>query len=179
VVADDGPAAASLVTAASVAYFGEVKDLVLHASRDELASRSAATRIQVLILRQLLEPERLRAMSSEEVMAFAVTSKAIGEDLRSYDEIADVVVEGDHAVGLRAAWGRPDAYPLHLRREDGVWRFDLIPTVERMDEDFRRLAAGSHRHEETLARELVQLHTRRPLLREHLVPPFERETETR
>jgi hypothetical protein len=170
VVANDGVAAAPWVTAGTHAYFGRLRDLALFAQAAKLRERSPIERMHVLVLRQLLEEERLAEMSPREVFAFAVSNRIVGEDLRDYDAIGDVSIERDRAVGRRSAFGRSDDHRIHLVRQDGEWRVDLIPTIEEMNGDLRKLAVSTARSEEALIREIVQLFTEKPLKPEHLRP---------
>ena len=79
VMANDGPAAAALVSKATVDWYGKTQDLALHANKDEVQGLGPLEKIQVLASRQRVPLNELRTMSPAQLVAYSVSHGWMGK----------------------------------------------------------------------------------------------------
>jgi hypothetical protein len=163
-MSDDGGAIVHLVSGASVAHYGRLREVAMASAGSEAALQRFVDRMQVQMLRKLVAAERLAGMSPSEVVAYAFENRMLGEDLESSSGLDRVVVEGDVATARHVARGRPVGAPWRevtfgFRREQDQWRLDLLHTLDVMEAQFHDVAATSGRKPEELAETIVGVFT--------------------
>ncbi|HEU0298480.1 MAG TPA: hypothetical protein VFR37_03480 [Longimicrobium sp.] len=129
----DGAAAVQRVTRASRGYYARMRDLAVTAPEAQVRAAPLMDRITILMLRHRVSPDELRALQGDAVFAYTVDHAWVNADTfreRPQPTDADVFGAGDRAVMLR-----PDVNTAFVR-EDGVWRLDLMPVLERASAEF-------------------------------------------
>jgi type II secretory pathway component PulC len=140
------PACFDLLSRSGKSYYPRMRRLALHADAAELQGLPVVDQLQVLFLRGMLEPKELEAMSEPRLLLFALEQGFIGANLRSKDELREVVVGSEDARGRLYKFGldaRPERGFQYFVREDGTWRVDLRGELERLRSDFDAFAARS------------------------------------
>lgn len=169
-LADEGPAIPSLVTRASVEHYGRLRreatsgDPPALGQQDEGDSLRLVDRMQIRMLRRLVDAKELAAMSPADVVAYAFQSRMLGEEFESSSTLDRIVIEGDVATARHLARGRAVGSPhregtFRLVNQDGEWRLDLLHTLDLMEAQIGDLAASSDISREEIADNIVQVFT--------------------
>lgn len=122
----DGARAAGLLSAMDASHLAWMRDLALHAPIEELSLHPTVNQLLVLRLRQYVPAEELRAMSGEQVLAFALSHGWLGRDVVAHVELGGIEVQGDGALADLIVSGRPHEWRHLFLRENGQWRFELL-----------------------------------------------------
>jgi hypothetical protein len=131
ILTSDGAAAADLVTGGSHDYYRGLADKALTLDRQELHEIHLGDRLNAMLLRHSLKAEKLRSMSGEEVVAYAVDHGWIGREGADRLQLGGYVLEGDTASGsILRPDGQASAYTMDFVKEDGRWLLDLVALVE-------------------------------------------------
>ncbi len=162
---DEGEAVAALVTPESVAHYGRLA----RAARGEGAPTLAdaprhVDRMQVEMLRKLVGPEKLAAMTSRGAVVYAFEGRMLGEEFETSSTLDRVLIEGDSATARHVARGRPVGAPyreatLRFVRVEGEWRVDLLHTLDLMEAQLHDLVASSGEPVEEVAERIVGMFT--------------------
>lgn len=120
--ANDGAEAARWVTRASLDHYARLARLAVHATEAELRAGRPADLFMVLLLRHEAPPAMLRTLSGDSVLAFLVR-RDIAPAPRTGSRKP---VWGNDEVRVARAGGTDFYY----RREDGRWKWDMMPLVE-------------------------------------------------
>jgi hypothetical protein len=130
IVADDGPAAAALLSTGTVEWYGKVLDLTLHGSSEEIEQLGTLEKLQVLGFRQRVPVDELRAMSPRELFAYAVRRGWVGKPNVGSTEIGAITVTDDTAVARALFAGKDSGQQYRFVREGDRWLFDQLPTLQ-------------------------------------------------
>lgn len=130
VLAADGAAAAAALADTTASFYDKARNDALTATQPELAALPPVERLTVLIMRGSLTPEVLRSSSPEELLVAAVDAGLIGEESVKNLEIGEVTVSGETATAPAVVRGRSSPVDFAFVREQGEWRFDLLPLLE-------------------------------------------------
>jgi hypothetical protein len=98
VLSDNGEAAASLLSQGTIDYYGDMQQLAVCASPQEVRNQSMVNRMQVLLLRWRVPPEVLPQMSELELVTYAVNQGWIGKSGVVTVDIGDVTVSDSVAL---------------------------------------------------------------------------------
>ncbi len=111
-------------------------------------------------------------MDPRDVLVWAIDLDIVGDGVRQASELREIVVNGDTATGLHYIGGQRVLYhpPFRLVREEGRWRFDLIPVIEAKERDMDRLAEQSPYTKSELAYRITELSSGAKLAPEHFEP---------
>jgi hypothetical protein len=148
---DNGEAVANLVSRDSVKHFGYLKRLALDTYLSkELSSARLVDQIQVKILREMIPADQFVSMSDQAILAHVFKQKVLGEDLETSSKLGSVTVSSDSAEALHIARGRPvgQGYrevTFRLVKEQGVWRMDLLHSLDMMEAQIHDLAKVSNK----------------------------------
>lgn len=124
-VAHDGAAAATMVTASSLEREERLRDLALMAPVDIVAALPPADRLAVLRLRHEFTAEELRPLGGADLIRIAVEEAWSSPKPLSALTVAEIVEEGEAATLRVERAGEPVPVRLVLRREQGLWKLDL------------------------------------------------------
>lgn len=127
----DGAAAARLVTRETRAYYGRMRDMAVSAPEAAVRAAPLMDRVSILLYRHRVPAAELRALAPE--AAFARTIEGGWVAASEEDPLAEgsrAFGEGDRAV-LRFGG---DEVP--FLREDGAWRWDMMPMILGASDEF-------------------------------------------
>lgn len=130
VLADDGPAAAALLSAETVEWYGKMQDLTLYATKDEVERLAPLEKIQVLAFRQRVPADELRAMSPRQLVAYAVAHGWIGKPGMGRTDLGTVTASTDAAVGAVLVDGKDSGHQYNFVHEGGRWLFHQLPMLQ-------------------------------------------------
>lgn len=129
-LAADGAAAAAALADTTASFYDGARNAALTATQQELAALPPVERLTALVMRGTLDPETLRSSSPKELLVAAVDAGLIGEDGVRNLELGEVTVSGETATASAVARGSSTPIDLAFKREEGQWRFDLLPLLE-------------------------------------------------
>lgn len=138
VLQSDGKTAAAIVTSETQAYYRRMADAALKDEKHVLLSGPRADCYTALLLRHELSREQLENMSGEELVAFLVDRGHVSKRVTAKTLIGNFEIDGDKAVGYdwyergEKYWN----YKYYFEREDGAWRFNVLPLMEKADTGF-------------------------------------------
>jgi len=144
-LAKDGKAVAALLSADSIAYFAALKKLALTASEPYLRRARVSDQLAVLFLRLRVRPEDLRRWSPTEIVIDSVRHDqfSAGGNVRRMSTGA-VEVSSDTASVLMKLDGKESQFSFTFWREDGLWKFRMIPLLEAIESTMRALVQERH-----------------------------------
>ena len=131
----DGAEAVRHLSSATLAMYDEQQSWAMSSSKDELNDLAPGIRLQVLILRQRIPVEELRAMDGAAVAAYAVDHGWVGKDGTLRMTIGNVALQGKRATAVAS-----DGGIVHFVRENGEWKFDLTIVLKGFDQLVQRHA---------------------------------------
>ncbi len=171
-LARDGAAAASAVSANSLAYYDRMRALALTGEKAEIQSLDGAEQMLVLSLRLHAPEPMLRSGTPAELIAHAVDRGMISPGTIARTELGAVEIEGDQADALLVVDGKPlGGGEFRFRREGDVWKFDLEHATSLTRGVFGRLARQRGVSEEALILDLLSRASGRPIGEEVWTPP--------
>lgn len=141
-LAEDGESAAGLVSTNTLEAYQRYRDLALTGSEDAVKELSMVERMQVLLLRHRIEPDALEMMTGRGTFAHAVDEAWVGSGGIQRLQIHRVTVRGDEAnanVGMGPA---PSPELFRFTKEEGEWRFDLMPSLTSAEGALQQMAAA-------------------------------------
>jgi hypothetical protein len=127
----NGAATSRLVTRDTRGYYARMRDLAVHAPEGAVRALPLLDRVMVLMYRHRVPADELRAMVFDSAFAYTIDSGWVSSDL--VEEVAsqgEIYGEGDQAI-LRL--GGED---IHFLREDGAWRWDMVPMLQAASAEF-------------------------------------------
>ena len=140
----DGPAAAQAVTRGTRAYYARMRDLALTASESKTRDLPLIDRFSVLMYRHRVPPQVLRVISGDSAFAHTISEGWVAQTMSSgaIPAMDQVWGNGDRALI------RDGATDIHFLREDGVWRWDMMPLIRSMSESFAANLPGGMKEDE-------------------------------
>jgi len=136
----DGSAAAALLSAATVDYYVTMRDHALYAAEQEVRGFEGMDMLMVLRLRDAIAVDRLREMTGNDLVIYAVSEGWIGKASVESLSITAVKVEGDTAVADVLTEHGPYAGGFRFQREADVWKLDLLQVMQVGNAAFDQLA---------------------------------------
>ena len=129
-LAQDGPAAAALLTDSTADFYDEARSAALTATEPELAALGPVERLTAVVMRGQLPVDVLRTADPEELLAASVDAGLIGEQGIQGVELGEVTVSGSTARAAAVVQGTPAPFELEFVEQDGGWKLDLLPLLE-------------------------------------------------
>lgn len=139
-LAKDGATAVTVVATPVFAYFEDIRKLALTGTEEELAAGKLSTRVTVYGMRAGLDAATLRTGSAQDVVKASIDKGLVGEQGISNLELGKVTVSGDTASAEVTSRGQKTPLKLKFVREDGKWKFDMMPVLDMADAAFVSLA---------------------------------------
>jgi hypothetical protein len=127
----DGEVAVTLVSAATLAYYEDMRRLAVTAGRPEIEAQSLTNRLFITMLRHEIGATELAGMSEKEVFVFAVDEGLVGaEGTIEAIDIGEITVSDDTATGEAVSQGQPSGISWEFRREDGAWKIHFVELLQ-------------------------------------------------
>jgi hypothetical protein len=169
-----GEQAASVLSPATLGYYGRLQRDALFARREKVRTLPPLERVQVFFYRVSIPGEELVRMSPEELFAHAIESGWVGRQEMAQTELGAVEIDGQSALAQHMTGGAVTGvkYRFVQDPEDGGWRFDLLPTLLTYSEVTTEAAMRSGLQEQELVVELFQSTSGRPWSDELWEPLF-------
>lgn len=139
----DGASAVALVDARTRDYYDDMRTLALTAQTEQVRDLSTVDKLMVLMIRQLIPAEQLRAMTAESLFVHAVDQGWIGRDSVVNNSLGEVTVFEDHATGYHVSEGQQSELKWVFRKEDGRWRLDILSLMPAADQAFNAVIEES------------------------------------
>jgi hypothetical protein len=153
----DGEAAARLVTRATRDHYARMRDMAVSAPEARVRAMPLMDRMYILMMRHLIPIDELRVLAGDAVFAYTITHGWLGSDAQTLPPGAsEVYGEGDRAV-LRM--GPED---VQLMREDGAWRWDMMPLIQAASAEFAPEPGTGMTEDDLLMQVLEYSNGRRP-----------------
>ena len=159
----DGEAAVEVLSQPTVDYYGTMQHLAVCGSAEEIKRQSFIDRMQVLLMRVRVPADDLLAMSGREMLIYAIEQGWIGRSDVVSASVGEVSITGGTAVGQHVVQGQPSQAKFHFVNEAGVWKLDLLPTIEASGQAMSIVAKQQGRPENELLGQLMTLVTQKQL----------------
>lgn len=154
-LAKDGATAVSVVATPVFAYFEDIRKLALTGTEQELAAGKLSTRVTVYTMRGGLDAATLRTGSAQDVVKSSIDKGLVGEQGISNLELGKITVTGDTASAEVTSRGQKAPFGLQFVREDGKWKFDMMPVMEMADAALAGLAKEKNLTPDQLVEQLL------------------------
>lgn len=125
----DGVTALGWVDAKTLAYYGRMRELALHAERDAVARLSTMDKLMVFTVRHRIVREAVEAMDGAGLFVHAVEQGWIGKRSVVGNEIGEVAIAGTTATGTHVTGGRTSGLKWVFTKEGGRWKIDLTSNM--------------------------------------------------
>lgn len=126
----DGPAAARLVSRESRGYYARMRDMAVSAPEAQVRAAPLMDRMTILMYRHRVPAGQLRALAGDAAFAHTINDGWVtGMDGQDIAARAEIYGQGDRAV-IRYEGD------MHLVREEGAWRLDMMPILLAASEEF-------------------------------------------
>lgn len=159
----DGRRALALVDRGTVAWYDEARKLALHAPPERVRALPLTQRLQVLMLRHLLDYRSVSQMSGADVLRFLVEQGyASGAPPGDRAGLAEFRIEGDRARAVLHVRERATPIVWGFRREDGRWKIDLTSVLPLAASTMAIVADRSGLTEDEFLLEVLERRTGRP-----------------
>jgi hypothetical protein len=129
-LAQDGPAAAALLTDSTADFYDAARSAALTATEPELAALGPVERLTAVVMRGQLPVDVLRTATPQELLAASVDAGLIGEQGIQGVELGEVTVSGSTARAAAVVQGTPAPFELEFVEQDGGWKLDLLPLLQ-------------------------------------------------
>ena len=121
----DGAAAARLVSRETRAYYARLAAMAVSAPEAQVRAAPLMERIMILMYRHRVPATELRALAGDAAFAYTIDKGWVTEDAEDDPDLSALQVYG----GDDRAILRDGDEELHFIREDGGWRWDMMPTI--------------------------------------------------
>ncbi|SOD50386.1 hypothetical protein [Pseudoxanthomonas wuyuanensis] len=150
-----GVNAADRVTSGTLDAYQRYRELALNGDRATLQALPITDRLQVLIIRHRVPTGQLHAMNGRAVFIYAVDRGWIGRESVVRTSIGEVSVDGDTATAGMRMGQAETPMNFEFQRQQGQWRFDLMPVIRMSESVFAQMAEQHRISENQLVMNLV------------------------
>lgn len=169
----EGEVAVSVVTESTIESYQNDLEAARYAPKDILMEFSALRRMGVLLLRHNIQPELLAEMDGRGAFVYAVNQGWIDEGGVIKQTVDDVTVFGDQASANAFSDGKKLPYRFLFERENGDWKFDLIPVLKSGEIAMQSLLRMIEMDENEFIFNMIEATSRRKVSETIWQPPFE------
>ncbi len=113
-------------------------------------------------------------MSGRELVIYAIDRGWIGKGSVARIDIGEVTVDGDAATAVVVNRRGPSSQRFHFRKEDGLWKFDLVQLLALAEQAFEFMAAAQDLERDEFAERMLEEVSGKPVGPEIWQPPLER-----
>ena len=138
-LAADGETAVQHISQRTLDAFEVYRTQALTADGATVRVLPVMDRLMVATLRVQVGAERLSAMNGRDLFVYTVSEGMVGETSMRTAQMEAVRIDGDSAVADFVARG-PRAPILEFHREDGAWKWDMMPVMDLGSEAFAEQA---------------------------------------
>ncbi len=156
--ARNGRAAAALMDAATVGYYGRVRALALQADAAQVRKLPVLDKLMVLRLRSGVPLEKLRAMNAEDVLVLGVDQGWVGAS-GGDNALGSIQVARPEARADLMVRGKPSGLQFVFRLEGGKWKLDLMGLLAAAAPAFAAAAAQSRMSEDAFVVRVLEMAT--------------------
>lgn len=129
---DLGAEAADLVSEKTLRHYDQLRQLALTGEMAELKELPSFNRLVVLAIRHNVPVATMRKMQGKDIFAYGVKNQWVAKDSVAPFELGAINVYGNYASGGVLHGGNPGNSYLEFRKENDVWRINLLPLLERI-----------------------------------------------
>ncbi len=129
---DLGPEAADLISEKTLRHYDQLRQLALTGDANELKELPSFNRLVVLAIRHNVPAITLRKMQGKDIFAYGVKNQWVAKDSVAPFELGGITIYGNYAGGDISLSGNATSSQLEFRKENGVWRLNLMPLLERV-----------------------------------------------
>lgn len=129
---DLGPEAADLVSEKTLRHYDQLRQLALAGDANELKELPSFNRLVVLAIRHNVAAPALRKMQGKDIFSYGVKNQWVAKDSVAPFELGNINIYGNYAGGDISFSGSSTNSQLEFRKENGVWRLNLMPLLERV-----------------------------------------------
>jgi hypothetical protein len=131
-----GKEAADLVSKKTLARYAQLKNLALTGTREQLDIQPPFKKMVALNLRHNISGRQIEAMTAKDLFAYGVKEEWISKDTVAPYELGTVKVYGNYASAVVLYIGQTTDNILEFLKEDGAWRINLVPLLNKADQNF-------------------------------------------
>ena len=131
--------AADLVSNETLDYYNWIREKALTADREELEDMSMMRQVVVLSMRTRVPAKQLQEMNGKELYKHYVSKGWLEQGLARDMGISKVKISGDTATALMKKGSTLTNIKAYFVKQDGTWRFDLIPSLDQVEKDFLKM----------------------------------------
>jgi hypothetical protein len=174
ILGGDGKTAVQHVSRSTIDMFGDTQQHALYSPAADVRGQSMMNRLQILSLRHRLTPAQLKEMSPTQLFVYGVDKGWIGKESVVAAEPGAATVTGDSAT-LEILQGlRPTGQKFSFVREEGRWRFDLVPILALGNVALKTLASRQGLGEDELIFGMLEAVSGKAVPATIWEPPFKR-----
>ena len=129
---DLGAEAADLISEKTLRHYDQLRQLALTGDANELKELPSFNRLVVLAIRHNVAAIMLRKMQGKDIFAYGVKNQWVAKDSVAPFELGNINIYGNYAGGEISLNGSSGNSQLEFRKENGVWRLNLMPLLERV-----------------------------------------------
>jgi hypothetical protein len=159
----NGELAAEQVSSSTIRLYQEMLDHALKSNRNTVQQLPISSRLMVVLMRHRIAPAELREMNGRSVFIHGVKNKWISErSVNRLDFTLDQVdVSRDATTAEVFPGGRDSQAKLSFIKEQGKWRFDLVPMMAITDGLLRATARNAEMDENAFMLKILEMTTGR------------------
>ncbi len=147
---DLGREASELVSARTLAYYDEILALALHGSESQIKALPAFDKLVVLTIRHNIPGSKLTTLSAREVFAYGIREEWISKNKIAPFGLGEIGVYGSYATANVVRGDQNTDRYLEFRKENDIWRINLLPLIEESKLAFTTNVARSQQDENTI-----------------------------
>lgn len=133
---DLGPEATDMVSEKTLRHYDQLRQYALASDATELKELTSFNRLVVLGIRHNVAPALLRKMQGKEIFAYGVKNQWVAKDSVAPFELGYINAYGNYASGeilhKSMSTQTTSEFRLEFRKENDVWRINLLPLLERI-----------------------------------------------
>jgi hypothetical protein len=177
VLAGKGAAAADVLTAGSLDYFAQMRDLALYATEQELKAGSITDLMQALTFRHRIPVDQLQTLSGRDLVILALERGWIGKASVARADIGDVSVNAGSATAVVLKQGRPTSASFRFSKEKESWKLDLIAMLRMAESALQTGAKAQGASTDQFVLSMLEMVSGKPVGPDIWKPPLTRQHE--
>lgn len=151
-----GKDASDLVSQKTIDHYARLRKLALTGQPAELERLPPFNKLVVIAIRHNIPGEQLQKMSAKEVFAHGVKEEWISKSSVAPYEIGTISVYGDYASAEILLRNKPVDTLLEFRKENDVWRLNLMPLLQIASQRFALQLTQNHADEDKVILQIVE-----------------------
>ncbi len=157
----DGEEAVRHVSSDTVAFYGKTKNRALNMPENKLKQQEPYEKLMVLMMRLKMSASELSDMEDRDVFAYAVDNGWIGKKGVRNTTLQNVKISNDQATvsATRKSRRRTRKAEFDFVRENGAWKYTLMPKIEDLNKGMRKAIQKNNVDENTYLTGVIQKST--------------------